>query len=176
MQIFFTGTETALDILRKTPLVTVDGQNNITVNGQTSFKVLLNGRETSMFARNVSEVLKGFPGKLITRIEVITNPSAKYDAEGIGGLINIITKKKVAEYNGTLRTTASNTKFFSNNLSLNLKYGRWGMRAIWVVAEVLTRKLLHRKSLRFFGPPHSIKGSQTVMVQIAICLRTETWN
>ena len=55
-----TKTETALDILRKTPFVTVDGEDNITVNGQTSFRVHLNGRETAMFAQNVKEALKGF--------------------------------------------------------------------------------------------------------------------
>ncbi len=76
-----TKTETAIDILRKTPFVSVDGDNNITVNGQSNFKVLLNGRETAMFAQNVKEALKGFPGALITKIEVITTPSAKYDAE-----------------------------------------------------------------------------------------------
>jgi hypothetical protein len=97
-------TESAIDILRKTPFVSVDGDNNVSVNGQTNFKVLLNGRETSMFAQNVKEALKSFPGALITKIEVITSPSAKYDAEGVGGIINIITKKKVAGYNGSLNT------------------------------------------------------------------------
>src|SRR6185369_16847216 len=94
--------ETALDILRRTPFVTVDGDDNIKVNGKSNFKVLLNGRETSMFARNIKEALRGFPGALISKIEVITSPSAKYDAEGVGGIINIITKKRVAGYNGTL--------------------------------------------------------------------------
>src|SRR5688572_28318310 len=64
-----TKTETAIDILRKTPFVSVDGDNNITVNGQTNFKVLLNGRETGMFAQNPKEALKGFPGSVITKIE-----------------------------------------------------------------------------------------------------------
>ena len=95
-------TETAIDILRKTPFITVDGEDNIKVNGKSNFKVLLNGRETSMFARNIKEALRGFPGAVISKIEVITTPSAKYDGEGIGGLINIITKKKVVGYNGTL--------------------------------------------------------------------------
>src|SRR5215510_13574255 len=63
--------ETAIEILRRTPFVTVDGDDNIKVNGKSSFKVLLNGRETSMFARNVKEALRGFPGTLISKIEVI---------------------------------------------------------------------------------------------------------
>ena len=60
-------TETAIDILRKTPFVTVDGEDNIQVNGKTNFRVLLNGRETSMFARNVKEALRGFTGAVISK-------------------------------------------------------------------------------------------------------------
>jgi hypothetical protein len=121
-------TETAIDILRRTPFVTVDGEDNIKVNGKPDFKVLLNGRETSMFARNVKEALRGFPGVLILKIEVITTPSAKYDGEGIGGLINIITKKKVVGYNGSL-SSFSRTSDKLNNLSLNgnAKVGKIGL-------------------------------------------------
>ncbi len=120
-------TETAIDILRKTPFVTVDGEDNIKVNGKSNFKVLLNGRETSMFARNVKEALRGFPGALISKIEVITTPSAKYDGEGIGGIINIITKKKVVGYNGTL-SSFSRTSDKINNFAINAnaKVGKIG--------------------------------------------------
>ena len=77
---------------------------------------MLNGRETSMFARNVKDALRAFPGTFISKIEVITNPSAKYDGEGIGGLINIITRKKVVGYNGSL-SSFSRTSDKMNNLS-----------------------------------------------------------
>jgi outer membrane receptor protein involved in Fe transport len=120
-------TETAIDILRKTPFVSVDGDNNVTVNGQTNFKVLLNGRETAMFAQNVKEALKGFPGALITKIEVITTPSAKYDAEGVGGVINIITKKKVVGYNGSINTYYSNVGWYNVNANLSAKFGKVGV-------------------------------------------------
>src|SRR5213075_3349188 len=116
-------TETAIEILRKTPFITVDGEDNIKVNGQSNFKVLLNGRETSMFARNIKEALRGFPGVLISKIEIITAPSAKYDGEGIGGLINIITKKKVVGYNGTL----SSFHRTSDKLSNYAKVGKVGL-------------------------------------------------
>jgi len=120
-------TETAIDILRKTPFVTVDGEDNIKVNGKSNFRILLNGKETSMFARNVKEALRGFPGVLISKIEVITAPSAKYDGEGIGGLINIITKKKVVGYNGTL-SSFSRTVDKINDLAINgnAKVGKIG--------------------------------------------------
>ena len=121
-------TETALDILRKTPFVTVDGEDNIKVNGKSNFKVLLNNRETSMFARNVKEALRGFPGVLISKIEVITTPSAKYDGEGIGGLINIITKKKVVGYNGTLSSfNRTSDKIHNYNVNGNAKLGKLGL-------------------------------------------------
>src|SRR6185503_16118160 len=123
-------TETALDILRKTPFITVDGEDNIKVNGKSNFKVLLNGRETAMFARNIKEALRGFPGAIISKIEVITMPSAKYDGEGIGGLINIITKKKVAGYNGTL-SSFNRTSDKVNNYAVNgnAKLGKFGLSA-----------------------------------------------
>ncbi|OQP58282.1 hypothetical protein A3860_08160 [Niastella vici] len=121
-------TETAIDILRKTPFITIDGDDNIKVNGKENFKVLLNGRETAMFARNIKEALRGFPGTLISKIEVITTPSAKYDGEGIGGLINIITRKKVAGYNGTI-STFNRTSDHINNYSINgnAKLGKFGL-------------------------------------------------
>jgi outer membrane receptor protein involved in Fe transport len=118
--------QTAIDILRKTPFVSVDGDGNVQVNGQSNFKVLLNGRETAMFAQNVKEALKGFPGSVITKIEVITSPSAKYDAEGVGGIINIITKKKVVGYNGSIFTAVTNTGWYNFNTSFSAKFGKIG--------------------------------------------------
>jgi outer membrane receptor protein involved in Fe transport len=123
-------TENAIDILRKTPFITVDGDDNIKVNGKSNFKVLLNGRETAMFARNIKEALRGFPGALISKIEVITTPSAKYDGEGIGGLINIITKKKVVGYNGTISSfSRTSDKLYNYSVNGNAKIGKVGISA-----------------------------------------------
>lgn len=119
--------ETAIDILRRTPFISVDGEDNVKVNGKDNFKVLLNDRETPMFARNIKEALRGFPGALISKIEVITAPSAKYDGEGIGGLINIITKKKVAGYNGTISTfNRTSDKVNEYSINGNAKVGKFG--------------------------------------------------
>lgn len=121
-------TSTTLDIFRKTPFLSVDGDDNVQMNGQGNFKILLNGRETSMFAKNLKEALRAFPGTLISKIEVITNPPAKYDAEGVGGVINIITKKKVSGYNGSL-STFNRTGLKANNVGLNfnIKTGKVGV-------------------------------------------------
>ncbi len=119
--------ESASDILRKTPYVNVDGDGAIQVNGQSNFKVLLDGRETALFSQNVKEALKAFPGATISRIEVITSPSAKYDAEGVGGIINIITKKKVAGYNGTINSNITTIGNRSVGMNINLKKGKVGI-------------------------------------------------
>jgi len=116
----------ATDVLRKTPFLSVDNDGNVTLNGQTNFKILLNGKESAMFARDPKEVLKSFPASLIKKIEVITQPSAKYDAEGIGGIINIITKKKILGYNGNINTNGSTMGNRNINASVNAKYGPWG--------------------------------------------------
>jgi hypothetical protein len=123
--------ESASDILRKTPYVNVDGDGAIQVNGQTNFRVLLNGRETALFSQNVKEALKGFPGATISRIEVITSPSAKYDAEGVGGIINIITKKKLAGYNGTINSNITAIGHRGAGFNVNLKTGKLGVSAMY---------------------------------------------
>lgn len=87
------GSANTLDILRKVPGVTVDAQENIRVNGQSNFKILLNGREDPMLKGDLKTVLKSIPAATIKKIEVISEPGAKYDAEGVGGVLNIVTDR-----------------------------------------------------------------------------------
>lgn len=91
---------TTLEVMKKVPYLSVDQDDKIRVKGKENFKVLLNGKATGVVSRNPSEALKSFPATAIKRIEVITNPSAKYDAEGASAVINIITKKAISGYNG----------------------------------------------------------------------------
>ena len=90
-------TNNILEMLRKVPLVTVDGDGNIKVNGSSGFKVYVNGRPNSMMSNNPKEVLKSMPASSIKKVEVITNPGPKYDAEGVGGILNIVTVGKGIE-------------------------------------------------------------------------------
>ena len=83
---------TVLDMLRKVPMVTVDGQDNITVNGSGSFKVYVDGKPNQMLSSNPSKIFKAMPASAVQSIEVITNPGAKYDAEGAGAVLNLITR------------------------------------------------------------------------------------
>ncbi|ADV42440.1 outer membrane beta-barrel family protein [Bacteroides helcogenes] len=84
-------TNSVIEMLRKVPLVTVDGEDNIKVNGSSSFKIHVNGKPNNMMSSNPKDVLKSMPANTIKYIEVITSPGAKYDAEGVGGILNIVT-------------------------------------------------------------------------------------
>lgn len=106
-------TFTLLDMLRKVPMVVVDAQDNITVNGSSSFQVLLDGKPNVMMSSNPSLIFKSMPASFAKSVEVITNPGVKYDAEGVGGVLNIITNKAALAgqqavpdgYNASLGTT-----------------------------------------------------------------------
>lgn len=100
---------TMLEMLRKVPLVTVDGDENIKVNGSSSFKVYVNGRPNNMMSNNPKEVLKSLPANSVKRVEVITNPGPKYDAEGVGGILNIITEGSgLVGYTATMSANVNN--------------------------------------------------------------------
>lgn len=87
------GSSNILEILRKVPGVTVDAEDNVKVNGQSSFKILKNGHEDPMLKGDLKTVLKSIPAASIKKIEVISEPGAKYEAEGVGGILNIVTDK-----------------------------------------------------------------------------------
>ena len=102
-------TNTTLEMLRKVPLVTVDAEDNIQVNGSSNFKVHVNGKPNTLMSNNPKEVLRSLPANSVKSIEVITEPGAKYDAEGIGGILNIITTEaRMQGYNVTLGANAGN--------------------------------------------------------------------
>lgn len=93
--------QSALDMLRKVPYVTVDGDDNIRIKGESGFKVLINGHENTAMSANLSKILKSMPASGIEKVEVINEPGAKYDAEGVAGILNIVmnTKTKDDAYN-----------------------------------------------------------------------------
>ncbi len=98
-----------LEMLRKVPLVTVNGEDEIKVNGSSSFKVYVNGKPNNMMSKSPAEVLKSLPANTIKRVEVITNPGPKYDAEGVGGILNIVTEGGGIEgYTATFSTRINN--------------------------------------------------------------------
>ncbi|GIS08525.1 MAG: hypothetical protein CM15mP112_06370 [Flavobacteriales bacterium] len=84
----------ATDVLRKTPLVSVDLEDNISLRGSRNIKFLVNGKASSFFSSDVNTALQMIPADEIKSIEVITSPGAKFDGDGDAGIINIVTKRK----------------------------------------------------------------------------------
>ncbi|WP_298734190.1 outer membrane beta-barrel protein [uncultured Chitinophaga sp.] len=120
-----------LEMMRKVPLLSLDADDNIQLKGSSSYKILINGKPSSMTERNPREVLRSMPASTIQRIEVITIPPAKYDAEGLVGIINIITSKKIA--NGYTGTVNISERFPAGGPgmggSFDLKLGKLGISA-----------------------------------------------
>ena len=123
-----------LEMLKKVPMVTVDGQDNIQVNGSSDFKIYKNGRPDNTLSGNPSQVLKSIPADMVEKIEVITEPGAKYDAEGVNGILNIVMKDNsridgvmgslYAQYN-TLKQPGGNlylTTSFNDKLTASINY------------------------------------------------------
>ena len=123
-------TNNTLDMLRKVPMVTVDGNDEIQLKGSTNFKIYMNGKPSNLLSNNPADVLKSMPASSIKNIEVITDPGAKYDAEGVGGIINIITTKNALQgYTGTVRASASTLKRFGGGAYVSAKIGKVGITA-----------------------------------------------
>ena len=121
------NTNTVIEMLKKVPMVTVDGQDNIRVNGNSSFKIYVNGKPNNMMTKNPKEILKSMPASSIKKIEVITNPGPKYDAEGVGGILNIVTEGKGPEgYNATFSGRANNSSY-GGGLYATVKQGKLTM-------------------------------------------------
>ncbi len=92
-----------LEIMRKVPFLSLNGAGEILLKGNNNFRILVNGKPNSMMERSPQEVLRSMPASTILRIEVITTPPARYEAEGLAGLINIVTNKRVSNgFQGTV--------------------------------------------------------------------------
>jgi outer membrane receptor protein involved in Fe transport len=118
---------TALDMMRKVPLLSVDADDNIKLKGSGNYKILINGKESALMAKSPSDVLRAMPASNIEKIEVITTPPAKYDAEGLAGIINIITKKNV-DQGYTVNLNGRYNSIWGPGLGINgsVKEGKFG--------------------------------------------------
>ncbi|MDF9798052.1 outer membrane receptor protein involved in Fe transport [Catalinimonas alkaloidigena] len=110
----------ATDVLKRVPMLSVDLDGNVYLRGSQNIKVLIDNKPSTITATNVGDALKQIPADQIKSVEVITSPSARYDAEGTGGIINIVTKKNKLQ-GGTLSVDSS-VGNRGSNLGLNGSY------------------------------------------------------
>jgi len=116
----------ATDLLKKIPMVSVDIDGNVQLAGTSSIRFLINGKPSIAFGSNIAEVLQSIPASEIKSVEVITNPGAKYDADGLGGIINIILKQnKTRGYNGNINTSIG-TRIENGSANLALRNNNFG--------------------------------------------------
>ncbi len=107
---------TTLEVLRKVSLLTIDADENIYLNGRSNYQVLINGKRSSLADGNPRNLFKDLPASSVKKIEVITNPSSRHEAEGLGGIINIITyKKSLSGYNGAITLSAKSPRGYALN-------------------------------------------------------------
>jgi outer membrane receptor protein involved in Fe transport len=117
----------ATDVLKKVPMLSVDLDGNPSLRGSSNVKVLINNKPSTIMASSISDALKQIPSDMIKTVEVITSPSAKYDAEGSAGIINIVTKKNTLQ--GLTLAFDSSVGVRGSNLSLNgnFRNKNWGL-------------------------------------------------
>ncbi len=111
---------TASDVLDNVPSVTVDGEGNVSLRGNDNVKILIDGKPSNSI--NIADALKSISADALDKVEVITNPSARYDAEGGAGIINIVLKKgKNNGINGTFIATVGNPKNYNSSGTINFR-------------------------------------------------------
>ncbi len=137
----------ALELLEKSPGVTIDNNNNISLKGKQGVIILIDGKQTYLSGEDLANYLKNMSANQLDQIEIMSQPSAKYDASGNSGIINIKTKKnKASGFNGNFSTSAIIADYFKNTNSINFNwrknkvnlfgnygYSRWeGFNEMWL--------------------------------------------
>ncbi|MBI9058958.1 MAG: TonB-dependent receptor [Labilibaculum sp.] len=114
---------TAVDVLENVPSVSVDIEGNVSLRGNSNFTVLVDGKPSILDA---SDILEQMPASVIENIEIITNPSAKYDPEGTAGIINIITKKNTEKgLNGVVNLSLGSQENYNSDFLINYRKKKW---------------------------------------------------
>ncbi len=140
------GVNTALGIVRKAPLLSVGQDGQIFLRGKSDVKILLNGKSVP------ADVIKGLPSLRIKSIEIFSNSSSKYDAEGTGGIINIITKNKQNNgIEGSLSSTIGTSKVFNESIALAIKQNKLNINASYSINAITTKGSTQLNTIRSSG-------------------------
>ncbi len=116
----------ATDVLQNVPSVSVDADGNVSLRGKGGVTILIDGKPATLLGSDVNSALQSLPASSIENVEVISNPSAKYDASGTTGIINIVTKKDGRlGINGNLTLGAGTRDKYNGNFGLNIRKGKW---------------------------------------------------
>lgn len=126
-----------LDALRKVPMISVDGEDNIKINGQGNLKIYVNGKEDQALTANYQKIFKAMPADAIIKVEVINEPGAKYDAEGTAGILNLVTisKNSTDGYYGTIEGNFGKTSS-GGSLYGRIKKGKMALSANFDYADM----------------------------------------
>jgi len=161
---------TALEILRKIPMLTLDADDNLKLNGNENYRVLINGKPSSLFLHNKNNVFRNMPANMMKTIEVITVPSSRYEAQGIGGIINITTyKKSISGYNGGINLQASNPKGYTASGNVTVSLGKLSLSGNYNYSSITSppnnntfyrQDKLHQSKLEQVGTNHNNSWSQ----------------
>ncbi|MBS1772586.1 MAG: TonB-dependent receptor [Bacteroidetes bacterium] len=118
----------ATDVLQNVPSVSVDVDGSISLRGKSNVTILIDGKPATMFGGDAASALQSLPAASIQSVEVITNPSSKYDAQGMTGILNIITKRdKKFGLNGSVTAGVGTHEKYNGSLNLNLKNNKWNV-------------------------------------------------
>lgn len=119
---------TVSDVLDNVPSVTVDAEGTVALRGNENVKILIDGRPSGLAGINIADALKLLPADAVEKVEVITNPSARYDAEGGGGIINIVLRKgKANGVNGSVMVNAGDPETYGTSINLNKKSNNYNL-------------------------------------------------
>ncbi|TDX01316.1 TonB-dependent receptor domain-containing protein [Dinghuibacter silviterrae] len=151
----------ATDVLKKVPMVSVDIDGNVDIMGNSNILFLINGKPSSIFGNNLADALQTIPASQIKSIEVITSPGAKYDAEGTGGIINIILKdNKLKGINGNISLTGG-SRLENGSFNLNARTGHFGMNAFFSGNAQLASTTLNSSTRTSYDSTGNVIGTLT---------------
>lgn len=119
---------TVSDVLDNVPSITVDAEGTVALRGNENVKILIDGKPSGLAGINIADALKLLPADAVEKVEVITNPSARYDAEGGGGIINIVLRKgKANGVNGSVMVNAGDPETYGTSINLNKKSNNYNL-------------------------------------------------